>query len=327
MIRRVKRKPASSPVVVEKKRAKPPQVKPEPPREQPRQSASPPVTKPVVQEKRKVSPPEPAVTPHPEQPSKPVASPAAERLATRQRRLEEARVLLAQIMARWPATYPSDGQAMRPLKIGIHYEVYAALPETPKIRIREALDIWHWRYQVAYLGQLQAGRARYDLAGQVVGEVTAEDEARAQEQLKAVSARKREKQQGKGDVIKTVGRELFSRWPQVFGGAPGELKPLKHRLEEDLAVHLPEVAPAVIEQALTRWERVRAVAYLRAIAGGGPRYDLEGQPCGEVTSEEAEAAQQRLTEVLAQQQAKREAKEPSVPASAAPGGVATEDTE
>jgi len=314
VIRRVKRKPASTPVVVEKKRAKPPQGKPEPQHEPPRQSASPPVTKPVVQEKRKVSPPEPAVPPQPEQPSKPVASPEAERLATRQRRFKEARVLLQQIMARWPETYPSDGQAMRPLKIGIHYEVYAAMPETPKIRIREALDIWHGRYRVAYLRQLQAGRARYDLAGQVVGEVTAEDEARAQEQLKEVSARKRAKRPAHEEAVNTVGRELFTRWPQVFGGPPASLKPLKHGLEADLAEHLPEVTSAVIKQALSRWEKRRAVAYLRAVAAGGPRYDLVGQPCGEVTPEEAEAARQQLEVLYAEQEAKRQEREQQQPA-------------
>ena len=197
-------------------------------------------------------------------------------------------------------------------------------PEQSPEVIRSAVGFWHRRYGVAYLQATIAGGPRYDLEGEAVSEVTAAEQERSRALLKEAYARKREKQQAKEN---TVLPQLFARWPQVFGGAPGELKPLKHGLEEDLAVHLPEVAPAVIEQALTRWERVRAVAYLRAIAGGGPRYDLEGQPCGEVTAEEAEAAQQRLTEVLAQQQAKREAKEPSVPASAAPGGVVTEDTE
>ena len=54
---------------------------------------------------------------------------------------------------------------------------------------------------------------------------------------------------------------------------------------------------------------MRAVAYLRAVAAGGPRYDLAGQPCGEVTPEEAEAAQQHLEVLSAEQEAKRQARE------------------
>ena len=99
VIRRVKRKPASTPVVVEKKRAKPSQVKPAPPREHPRQAAPQSSAKPVV-EKPQASPPL-------EQPSKPAAPlvDEAARAGTRKRRYEEALVLLEQIQARWPEVY------------------------------------------------------------------------------------------------------------------------------------------------------------------------------------------------------------------------------
>ena len=84
---------------------------------------------------------------------------------------------------------------------------------------------------------------------------------------------------------------------------------MKHGLEADLAEHLPEVTSAVIKQALSRWEKRRAVAYLRAVSAGGPRYDSAGQVCGEVTPEEAEAAKQQLEETYAEQEAKRQQRE------------------
>ncbi len=308
IIQRVKRKPASPPVVVEK-RANPPRVQTESQRDQPRQSTAQSSPKPVVVEKVKVSPPEPAAAPQPEPPRKPPSSPEAEaaQAEARKRLSQEARKLLHQIMERWPQTYPSDYRAIRPLMSPqVMKQLRQYFPEHHRLLIQHAVGLWHQRYGVAYLQATIAGGSRYDLEGEAIGEVTPEEQARSRELLKAAYVRKRAKQQGKVDVVV---QELFARWPQVFGGPPGALKPLKRGLEADLAVHLPEVAPAVIEQALSRWERVRAVAYLRAVAAGGPRYDLAGQPCGEVTPEEAEAAQQHLEVLSAEQEAKRQARE------------------
>ena len=310
VMRRVKRKPVSTPTVVEQQTASS-SVQAEPPRNRLQQPAP------------KASPAAPA------QPSQPTSSPADEaaRAEARQRRYEEALVLLEKIQDRWPETYPKEPQAIRPMKTRIHQDVSAAFPDIPNVRIREALELWYGRFKGAYLQCLKAGQSRYDLAGQICGAVTEEEEAHARTLFKVVSARKREKRRVQEESINAVGRELFSRWPQVFGGPPHTLKPLKHGLEADLAEHLPEVTPVVIKQALARWKKRRAVAYLRAVAAGGKRYDLQGEICGEVTAEEATAAQQQVEILYAEQEAKRQEHGPSAPTSSLSGEQESPETE
>jgi len=126
VMRRVKRKPVSTPVV-EEKQTTPPHGQPEPPRKQPVPASS---AKPVKVENPQASPPAPA------QPSSSSPADVAARAEARQRRHEEALVLLEKIQARWPETYPKEAQAIRPMKTGIHRDVSAALPDIPKVRIR-----------------------------------------------------------------------------------------------------------------------------------------------------------------------------------------------
>jgi sRNA-binding protein len=57
--------------------------------------------------------------------------------------------------------------------------------------------------------------------------------------------------------------------------------------------------------ALAWWQRQRRPAYWQALVRGGPRYDLDGHPQGEVTPEEQERARQLLAEYYARRQARR----------------------
>jgi sRNA-binding protein len=178
---------------------------------------------------------------------------------------------------------------------------------------------------MSYLQCLKEGQPRYDLAHQVCGEVTGEEEVQARKLFKSVAARKRAKRRAQEEMINAVGRELFSRWPQVFGGPPHTLKPLKHGLEVDLAEYFPEVTPVVVKQTLTRWKKRRAIAYLRAVAAGGNRYDLQDEVCGEVTAEEA--AQQHVEVLYAEQEAKSQKRGPGAPAAALAGEHESQETE
>ena len=196
VIRRVKRKPASSPVIVEKKRAKPPRAKPEPPR----QSAPQPSPKPVVVEKGKVVPPAPAAAPQPEQGSQSAVSPEEEaaRAAARKRDNAEVWELLQQIMDRWPQTYPRAARAVRPLMSPqVMKQLRQEFPAQRPVLIRHAVGLWHKRYGVAYLKATIAGGARYDLEGEAVGEVTPEEQARSCQLLRAITTRRRAKQQAR----------------------------------------------------------------------------------------------------------------------------------
>ena len=94
-------------------------------------------------------------------------------------RTEAAKALMTELRERFPAL--ADFQ---PLKLLVHLEVRAALEGVPHIRIADALG-WHInspRYQKA----LSRGGPRYNLAGEVAGEVTPEQQRLATERLKAM---------------------------------------------------------------------------------------------------------------------------------------------
>ena len=94
-------------------------------------------------------------------------------------RTEAAKALLAELRERFPVL--AD---FRPLKLLVHLEVRAALEGTANIRIANALARHVNSHQ--YLKALAKGGPRYNLAGEVDGEVTEEQQRRAVEQLKAL---------------------------------------------------------------------------------------------------------------------------------------------
>jgi ProP effector len=91
--------------------------------------------------------------------------------------------LLLRLQARFPDVIGRLNQqrGRRPLKIGIHNDIAALLPETEPQTIGRALMIYttHSGYRRA----LVEGAPRVDLNGAQVGSVTAEDASRAQELL------------------------------------------------------------------------------------------------------------------------------------------------
>ena len=95
------------------------------------------------------------------------------------------------------------------------------------------------------------------------------------------------------DVNPIIDR-LMEAFPACFSRkAP---QPLKIGLGEELLA-LAGVHPALADLTRTRIRRALKVytgasAYRRALAAGGPRYDLDGQPAGEITPEQQTLAQQ-----------------------------------
>ncbi|HHZ3600652.1 TPA: ProQ/FINO family protein [Escherichia coli] len=93
---------------------------------------------------------------------------------------------------------------------------------------------------------------------------------------------------------------LAEYWPELFGAE--NIKPLKAGiirdvLEDAKSRELP-VATGVLRGALT--SHLHTTRYLKAIIAGGPRYGLNGQPCGEVTEEDKSVASELLKRRLAQ---------------------------
>jgi ProP effector len=83
---------------------------------------------------------------------------------------------------------------------------------------------------------------------------------------------------------------LRQRFPALFAGAP---KPLKLRIQADIQ----EQAPGLFtKQALSAFLRryTGTTAYLAAIARGGARFGLDGEPSGELSEEHRRIAAEEL---------------------------------
>ncbi|EFJ6422355.1 prop effector [Escherichia coli] len=72
-------------------------------------------------------------------------------------------------------------------------------------------------------------------------------------------------------------------------------------LEDAKSRELP-IGHGVLCGALTSY--IHTTRYLKAIVAGGPRYGLNGQPCGEVTSDEKAVARGILKQRLEQMKQK-----------------------
>ena len=68
--------------------------------------------------------------------------------------------------------------------------------------------------------------------------------------------------------------------------------PLKVGIREDVATRYPAADPATIARWLRGWTGTEQ--YRRAIAAGGPRFDLDGNEAGEITDSEMKGARVRL---------------------------------
>lgn len=89
----------------------------------------------------------------------------------------------------------------------------------------------------------------------------------------------------------TAGLETILRALSPVFSEP--VRPLKIGIFEDLQLLLAgEFPPELISRFLRDW--CRRPAYRRAVAAGGARYDLDGQPAGGVTEEEQADARRRL---------------------------------
>lgn len=97
--------------------------------------------------------------------------------------------------------------------------------------------------------------------------------------------------------------ELQRRFPALFGGEP---KPLKLRIQVDIQ----ERAPGVFSKtALSGFFRryTHATAYLIAVSKGTSRFDLDGQPAGELSDEHRQIAETELARRRALVKERREA--------------------
>lgn len=94
---------------------------------------------------------------------------------------------------------------------------------------------------------------------------------------------------------------LAARWPAAFPRDRSTLRPWAIGLHNDIDEKSLGISRQVLRLALKRV--TRSEEYLTALASGGPRIDLEGNPRGEVTEEARADAVTRLAELRANKQA------------------------
>ncbi len=100
-----------------------------------------------------------------------------------------------------------------------------------------------------------------------------------------------------------TGAMLAERFPALFKGAP---KPLKLRIQADIQERAPGVFTKAQLSAFLR-RHTGATSYLVAVTRAPHRFDLDGQPAGELTDEHREVAQTELQRRRERRQAKEQA--------------------
>ena len=87
---------------------------------------------------------------------------------------------------------------------------------------------------------------------------------------------------------------LVEHWPELFNRE--KPKPLKVGITDDLiqdiAIRKLAFGAGTLRAAVASY--VQSPRYYRALMAGGARYDLKGQPCGEVTPHKQKEAESRL---------------------------------
>jgi sRNA-binding protein len=106
------------------------------------------------------------------------------------------------------------------------------------------------------------------------------------------------------------GQRLAALFPALFAGPP---RPLKLRIHVDIQARAPGVFSRAALSAFMH-RHTLGNAYLRAVAQGGQRYDLDGQPAGELAAEHRQAAADELARRRERFLARRAAERGATPA-------------
>ncbi|KYP92563.1 hypothetical protein WB67_10590 [bacteria symbiont BFo2 of Frankliniella occidentalis] len=98
---------------------------------------------------------------------------------------------------------------------------------------------------------------------------------------------------------------LISIFPSLL--SEEEPKPFKVGILEDMKKHIADNQTTFgigqVKSALARY--TSHYRYQKALAAGGHRYDLDGNPCGEVTPEQQAAAKEKTKAIKAVYNGKR----------------------
>lgn len=99
-----------------------------------------------------------------------------------------------------------------------------------------------------------------------------------------------------------VAQKLKQLFPALFAGAP---KPVKLRIQQDIQERAPGQFSKQDLSAFFR-RHTRSTSYLHVLSRAKHRFDLDGQPAGEVSEEHRQGATEELNQRRASQDARRE---------------------
>jgi sRNA-binding protein len=120
----------------------------------------------------------------------------------------------------------------------------------------------------------------------------------------------RRRSQARDEVLAS----LKARWPRTFPADFEQIKPFAVGLHLEILKALPDVNPSLIRHAIRVFQYGGYGAYWRAILQGGPRYNLDGIPTGEVTADDQAHAKETLAGLRAQWKARRARRTQATPA-------------
>lgn len=101
-------------------------------------------------------------------------------------------------------------------------------------------------------------------------------------------------------------RRVLAFWPALFN--LDNPKPLRVGILDDLMQDINArnltIGAGVLKAAIASY--TRRIRYQKALAAGGDRYDLNGQPCGEITPEQQQEAADTLKKAKGKQSDRRD---------------------
>jgi ProP effector len=122
-----------------------------------------------------------------------------------------------------------------------------------------------------------------------------------------------------------IATALTTRWPHLFRVTPETIRPLAIGIADDLCAQLPDCSPKLVHHTLSQWMADHRVIYWKALMQGGPRYDLDGNPNGEVTPEQqADAREKRKAWYARREEIRQQHAETEQDASATSGQEGTD---
>lgn len=138
------------------------------------------------------------------------------------------------------------------------------------------------------------------------------------EQQKSTSEPQQAKQQPAQERVRPEGmnrrqwknfkhmRRVLALWPELFD--LDNPKPLKvgvlDDLMQDISARNLTIGAGVLKAAIASY--TRRIRYRKALAAGGVRHDLNGQPCGEITPEQQQEATDALKKAKGEQSDRRD---------------------